>query len=101
VGTTASEFEVMGQAADDDVNAEHASDRRMVDRRVSRLAQYLLTAEDSDEITGDMVGSLLRIEVAPRTGRRLLGQARALIDQVDRVDLDFLNDPEPSISHWQ
>jgi hypothetical protein len=66
-----------------DERAEHGDeqrqDRRSVDPRVLRLARYLLDAPDADEVTGEMVGGLLGIEVAPRTGRRLLGQARELL----------------------
>ena len=58
---------------------EQRPDRRSVDPRVLRLARYLLDAPDADEVTGEMVGGLLGIEVAPRTGRRLLGQARELV----------------------
>jgi Protein of unknown function (DUF2637) len=66
-----------------DEPAEHGDeqrpDRRSVDPRVLRLARYLLDSPDADEVTGEMVGGLLGIEVAPRTGRRLLGQARELV----------------------
>jgi hypothetical protein len=66
-----------------DERAEHGDeqrhDRRSVDPRVLRLARYLVDAPDADEVTGEMVGGLLGIEVAPRTGRRLLGQARELV----------------------
>ena len=58
---------------------EQRQDRRSVDPRVLRLARYLIDAPDADEVTGEMVGGLLGIEVAPRTGRRLLGQARELV----------------------
>jgi hypothetical protein len=58
---------------------EQRQDRRSVDPRVLRLARYLIDAPDADEVTGEMVGGLLGIEVAPRTGRRLLGQARDLV----------------------
>ncbi|HEX4356320.1 MAG TPA: hypothetical protein VH141_02285, partial [Pseudonocardia sp.] len=58
---------------------EQRQDRRSVDPRVLRLARYLIDAPDADEVTGEMVGGLLDIEVAPRTGRRLLGQARDLV----------------------
>jgi hypothetical protein len=54
---------------------------RPVDQRVERLAQHLATAEDGDELTGERVAQLLGIDVAPRTGRRLLGQARELLNQ--------------------
>jgi hypothetical protein len=91
-GTTASE--PMAEA--DDWSVEHTVDRRMLDPRVLRLAKYMHATDSSDEITGDMVGSLLGIDVAPRTGRRLLGQARALIDHEDPFELDMPNDPEPS-----
>ncbi|HEX4247459.1 MAG TPA: hypothetical protein VH008_06300, partial [Pseudonocardia sp.] len=58
---------------------EQRQDRRSIDPRVLRLARYLMGAPDADEVTGEMVGPLLGIEVAPRTGRRLLGQARELV----------------------
>jgi hypothetical protein len=48
---------------------------------VERLAQHLATAEDAEELTGERVAELLNIDVAPRTGRRLLGQARDLLSQ--------------------
>ncbi|HEY1966369.1 MAG TPA: DUF2637 domain-containing protein [Pseudonocardia sp.] len=54
---------------------------RPVDPRVERLAQHLATAEDAEELTGERVAELLKIDVAPRTGRRLLGQARELLSQ--------------------
>jgi hypothetical protein len=58
-----------------------SSSGRPIDPRVERLAQHLATAEDGDELTGERVAQLLGIEVAPRTGRRLLGQARELLNQ--------------------
>jgi len=67
-------------ASPEDAGTAHALDRGVADPRVVRLAQYLLATEVPDEITGEMVGTLLNIEAAPRTGRRLLGQARALVD---------------------
>jgi hypothetical protein len=60
--------------------ANGRSGKRPVDPRVKRLAQHLATAEDADELTGEMVSRLLGIDVAPRTGRRLLGQARELVN---------------------
>ncbi|HWN36779.1 MAG TPA: hypothetical protein VNP03_28760, partial [Pseudonocardia sp.] len=65
---------------------EQRQDRRSVDPRVLRLARYLLDAPDADEVTGEMVGGLLGIEVAPRTGRRLLGQARELVQGETEAD---------------
>jgi hypothetical protein len=49
------------------------------DPRVVELAVILAGHEDPERITGEMVGPLLRAEIAPRTGRRLLGQARELL----------------------
>lgn len=63
---------------------------RPTDQRVERLAQHLATAEDGDELTGERVAQLLGIDVAPRTGRRLLGQARELLNQrlAGQTDVD-------------
>ncbi len=68
--------------------------RRTVDQRVELLARHLAATEDAGEFTGEMVGPLLGIEVAPRTGRRLLGQAREL---VGRRAQEVGNDPELSV----
>jgi hypothetical protein len=51
------------------------------DTRVTALAQHLATAADPDQITGEHVTDLLGIDISPRTGRRLLGQARDLLDR--------------------
>jgi hypothetical protein len=48
---------------------------------VTALAQHLATAADPDQITGEHVTDLLGIDISPRTGRRLLGQARDLLDR--------------------
>jgi hypothetical protein len=48
---------------------------------VITLAQHLATAADREQITGDHVTELLGIDISPRTGRRLLGQARELLDR--------------------
>jgi hypothetical protein len=48
------------------------------DKRVLQLARHLTTLAEPDEITGEQVGQLLGVQIAPRTGRRLLGQAREL-----------------------
>jgi hypothetical protein len=51
------------------------------DPRIAVLAQYLARTHDPDELTGEQVGQLLSMNIAPRTGRRLLGAARELLDQ--------------------
>ena len=51
------------------------------DTRVTTLAHHLATAEDPDQITGEQVTELLGIHISPRTGRRLLDQARELLDR--------------------
>jgi hypothetical protein len=53
---------------------------RRPDQRVRWLADYLAGAEDPDAVTGERVGELLGAEMSPRTGRRLLVQARELLD---------------------
>lgn len=70
---------------------------RPIDRRVEQLAQHLATAEDADVFTGEMVGPLLNIDVAPRTGRRLLGAARELLERRAEVEANGENDPELSV----
>jgi hypothetical protein len=49
--------------------------------RVATLAQHLSTADHPDQITGEQVAELLGVPITPRTGRRLLGQARELLDR--------------------
>lgn len=66
--------------------------RRAVDPRVEMLAAHLASTEDAGEFTGEMVGPLLNIDVAPRTGRRLLGQARDLMNERSRSDADPRDD---------
>jgi hypothetical protein len=85
--------------ADTDADTDSGSgrDRRPIDPRVVQLAQHLASTEDADEITGEMVGPLLKIDVAPRTGRRLLGQARELVNQRARAEADGLEDSELSV----
>jgi hypothetical protein len=51
------------------------------DTRVVTLAQHLATAVNPEQITGEHVTELLGIDISPRTGRRLLGQARELLDR--------------------
>lgn len=51
---------------------------RPLDDRAIILAAKLAKLDDPDAVTGDAVSELLGIQLAPRTGRRLLGQARAL-----------------------
>jgi len=82
---------------DSDTDSGTGRDRRPIDPRVVQLAQHLASAEDADEITGEMVGPLLKIDVAPRTGRRLLGQARELVNQRARAEADGVEDPELSV----
>jgi hypothetical protein len=54
--------------------------------------------EDADEVTGERVSELLKIDVAPRTGRRLLGQARDLLIRRARAqDAAQGHDPELSV----
>jgi hypothetical protein len=62
-----------------------------------QLARHLATTEDADELTGEMVGPLLNIDVAPRTGRRLLGQARELVNRRAEAEASGLDDPELSV----
>jgi uncharacterized protein DUF2637 len=78
------------QSADDDPG-------RPVDPRVEQLARQLATMDDADEVTGEMVSQLLNIDVAPRTGRRLLGQARTLITRRARA-LDAAQGRDPELS---
>jgi hypothetical protein len=82
---------------DSDTDSGSGRDRRPIDPRVVQLAQHLASTEDADEITGEMVGPLLKIDVAPRTGRRLLGQARELVNQRARAEADGLEDSELSV----
>jgi hypothetical protein len=71
---------------------------RPVDPRVEQLARQLATMDDADDVTGEMVSELLQIDVAPRTGRRLLGQARELITTRARAqDAAQGHDPELSV----
>jgi len=84
-------------ATDSDTDPGSGRDRRPIDPRVVQLAQHLASTEDADEITGEMVGPLLKIDVAPRTGRRLLGQARELVNQRARAEADGLEDSELSV----
>lgn len=52
---------------------------RPVDPRAVALAQRLATMDEADTVTGPRVGPLLGLDIAPRTGQRLLGQARQLL----------------------
>jgi hypothetical protein len=74
--------------------AEYTDARLSRDLRVERLLEYLSAIDDPDEVTGDMVGPLLDTEIAPRTGRRLLGQARELLSK--RIQPNDLQDRELS-----
>lgn len=66
--------------------------RRTIDPRVELLAAHLASTEDAGEFTGEMVGPLLDIDVAPRTGRRLLGLARELVNERSQTDTDPRDD---------
>jgi hypothetical protein len=66
--------------------------RRAVDPRVELLAAHLASTEDAGEFTGEMVGPLLNIDVAPRTGRRLLGLARELVNERSQSEADPRDD---------
>ncbi|GAA5166524.1 hypothetical protein GCM10023321_57760 [Pseudonocardia eucalypti] len=69
------------------------------DQRVEQLARILAEKPElEDDLTGEKVVQLLGIDVAPRTGRRLLGQARELAEQRARAraKADGL-DPELSV----
>jgi hypothetical protein len=66
--------------------------RRTIDPRVELLATHLASTEDGGEFTGEMVGPLLNIDVAPRTGRRLLGLARELVIERSRAETDPRDD---------
>jgi hypothetical protein len=56
------------------------------------LAAHLANTEDAGDFTGEMVGPLLDIDVAPRTGRRLLGQARELVNERAHAETDPRDD---------
>jgi hypothetical protein len=62
-----------------------------------QLAQHLANTEDTSELTGEQVAKLLNIDVAPRTGRRLLGQARELVSRRAQAEADGVEDPELSV----
>ncbi|HEY0572594.1 MAG TPA: DUF2637 domain-containing protein [Pseudonocardia sp.] len=55
--------------------------RRPLDPRIAVLARHLASTQDADEVSYEQVGQILRMDVAPRTGRRLLGAARELLAQ--------------------
>jgi hypothetical protein len=59
---------------------------RSADPRVELLARHLATATDPRQITGESVGALLNQETSPRTGRRLLKEARELIDRRQQAE---------------
>jgi hypothetical protein len=63
------------------------------DPRAVELAQHLAAMNDQHEITGDAVAAILGIDIAPRTGRRLLVQARTLLRRSSRVD----RQPSPAL----
>ncbi len=52
---------------------------RRPDSRAAKLARYLAAVENPSSVRGEMVRDILGIDIAPRTGRRLLGQARELL----------------------
>ncbi|WP_028925631.1 DUF2637 domain-containing protein [Pseudonocardia acaciae] len=65
---------------DNDNETENGFDpNRPVDPRVEQLARHLAATDDSEDLTGERVSELLNINASPRTGRRLLGQARELL----------------------
>lgn len=72
--------------------ARTSTPRRAVDPRVELLAAHLASTEDAGEFTGEMVGPLLNIDVAPRTGRRLLGLARELVSERAQTETDPRDD---------
>lgn len=51
------------------------------DPRAVALAERLAAMDDPDAVTGGQVGVVLGLDIAPRTGRRLLGQARNLLNE--------------------
>jgi hypothetical protein len=55
--------------------------RRPLDPRIAVLARHLASTQDADEVSYEQVGQILSMNVAPRTGRRLLGAARELLAQ--------------------
>jgi hypothetical protein len=56
------------------------------DSRVVALARHLELMPDQRSITGEVVGELLGSDIAPRTGRRLLREARTLLQQKPERD---------------
>ncbi|MBA2323890.1 MAG: DUF2637 domain-containing protein, partial [Pseudonocardiales bacterium] len=62
------------------VSAPARSSTPSVDPRAVALAQRLANLDEADNVTGIRVGPLLGLDIAPRTGRRLLGQARKLLN---------------------
>ena len=71
---------------------------RPIDPRVEQLAQHLANSDEPDDLTGEMVGPLLNIDVAPRTGRRLLGQARELLNRRAQAEAEAQGrDPRLSV----
>ncbi|HWN33788.1 MAG TPA: DUF2637 domain-containing protein, partial [Pseudonocardia sp.] len=97
VGVRAEEGSTRAAFADGDTDPGQTQDRRPIDPRVVQLAQHLASTEEADDLTGEMVGPLLNIDVAPRTGRRLLGQARELVNRRSRTESNGLDDPELSV----
>jgi hypothetical protein len=59
---------------------------RPADPRVELLARHLATAADPRQITGESVGTLLNQETSPRTGRRLLKEARELVERRQQAE---------------
>jgi hypothetical protein len=66
------------------------------DPRAVALAQRLAAMDEPDAVTGSQVGAVLGLDIAPRTGRRLLGQARQLLR--DHRPDTFAMAPEPRLT---
>jgi hypothetical protein len=71
-----------GAVDDEPPVAQRANGRRRpLDPRIAVLARHLASTQDADEVTYEQVGQILSMDIAPRTGRRLLGAARELLAQ--------------------
>jgi hypothetical protein len=78
---TATHKPLADRAADQhSISAPTRSSTSSFDPRAVALAQQLATMDEADQVTGSRVGPLLGLDIAPRTGRRLLGQARQLLN---------------------
>lgn len=65
--------------------------------RAAELARYLSTHGDFGEITGEHVGHILGIAIAPRTGRRLLLMARELLVEAATAGGDQTSPPRVAV----